>query len=78
MIILHFKIVSAAIFIKININNRKIRHNSQFYSPITSKCVPLKGGKCTGSYAKFGKKDRQLYNPSQDSSVQCSILKDLR
>ena len=41
MTILHFKVVLAAIFIKININNRKIRPYSQFYSLITSKCVPL-------------------------------------
>ena len=38
--ILHFKVVLAAIFMKININNRKIRPYSQFYSLITSKCVP--------------------------------------
>ena len=41
MTILHFKVVLAAIFIKININNRKIRPYSQFHSLITSKCVPL-------------------------------------
>ena len=42
MTILHLKVVLAAIFIKININNRKIRPKySQFYSLITSKCVPL-------------------------------------
>ena len=41
MTILHFKVVLAAIFIKININNRKIRPYSQFCSLITSKCVPL-------------------------------------
>ena len=39
MTILHFKVV-LAIFIKINIKNRKIRLYSQFYSLITSKCVP--------------------------------------
>ena len=41
MTILHFKVVLAAIFMKININNRKIRPYSQFYSLKTSKCVPL-------------------------------------
>ena len=42
MTILHFKVILAAIFIKININNRKIGPYSQFYSLITSKCVPLR------------------------------------
>ena len=42
MTLLHFKVLLAAIFIKININNRKIRPYSQFYSLITSKCVPLR------------------------------------
>ena len=42
MTILHFKVVLAAIFIKININNRKTRPYSQFYSLVTSKYVPLK------------------------------------
>ena len=43
MRILHFKVVMAAIFIKININNRKIRPYlyNQFYSLVTSKWVPL-------------------------------------
>ena len=41
MTIMHFKVVLAAIFIIINIQNRKIRPYSQFYSLITSKCVPL-------------------------------------
>ena len=42
MTILHFKVVLAAIFININIDNRKIRPYSQFYNLITSKYVPLK------------------------------------
>ena len=41
MTILHFKVVLAAIFIKININNRKTRPCCQFYSLVTSKYVPL-------------------------------------
>ena len=41
MTILHFKVVLAAIFIKININNRKTRPYGQFYSLVTSKYVPL-------------------------------------
>ena len=41
MTILHFKVVLAAIFSKININNRKTRPYSQFYSLVTSKYVPL-------------------------------------
>ena len=36
-----FKVVLAAIFIKININNRKTRPYSQLYSLVTSKYVPL-------------------------------------
>ena len=51
MTILHFKVVLAAIFIKININNRKIRPYCQFYSLITSKCVPLLHGKLGCVYA---------------------------
>ena len=41
MTILRFKVVLAAILIKININNRKTRPFSQFYSLVTSKYVPL-------------------------------------
>ena len=41
MTILYFKVILAAIFIKININNRKTRPYSQFYSLVTSKYVPL-------------------------------------
>ena len=41
MTILRFKVVLAAILIKININNRKTRPYSQFYSLVTSKYVPL-------------------------------------
>ena len=41
MRILHFKVVLAAIFIKININNRKFRPYSKFYSLVNSKWVPL-------------------------------------
>ena len=39
--ILHFKVVLAAIFIKIKIYYRKIMPFSQFYNPVTSKWVPL-------------------------------------
>ena len=42
MTILHFKVILAAIFIKININNRKTRPYGQFYSLVTSKYVPLR------------------------------------
>ena len=41
MTILHFKIVLAWIFIEKNINKRKTRPYSQFYSLVTSKYVPL-------------------------------------
>ena len=41
MKILHFKVVLAAIFIRININNRKTRPYSQFYNLGTSKYTYL-------------------------------------
>ena len=41
MRILHCEVVLGVIFIKIKINDRKIRHYSQFYSLVTSKWVAL-------------------------------------
>ena len=41
MTLLHFKVVLAGIFIEKNINKRKTRPYSQFYSLVTSKYVPF-------------------------------------
>ena len=42
MTILRLKVVLSAILIKININNRKTRPYSQFYSLVTLKYVPVR------------------------------------
>ena len=54
MTILHFKVVLAAIFIKINMNNRKTRSYSQFYGLVTSRYVRLSHVQIVNDISYFG------------------------